>query len=420
MTFYAVTNGATWTNPETSAQQTGTLVQQTAPDSTIYKEYSHASGWDSGLPQLAENWSGGARKKYVSTTWTQDNVGLGYPQNPRVAEVNIYDDGGNRRRTTLDYTSYSLPSLVKEWTGAAANVLYRQTATGYRFDTEYINRRIIGLVDNVQVTDGSGTLMSKISYGYDWDSSGDMFQDTPAAAVQHDRTNYGPSLIYGRGNLSQMERWDVNDPQNGSMGVETKWRVNSTGSVLIIRDHLWHQTTIDYADSFSDSTNRNTFAYPTKVTDADGNYSTAQYNFDFGAVTRTHAPTSGTGGGTTYVDAVNTYDAFARLTQTENQTNHAYVRYVYDTNANYIHSYQTVLDLTTTNEFHSWQVLDGAGRVRAAAADHPGSSGGYTGQYTVFDNMGRAVQQSNPTEMNGSWMPVGDDAAWLVTLQAYD
>jgi len=422
ISYYAVTDNATWTNPETNIQQTGTLVQQTAPDgTTVYKQYSHASGWDSGMPQLAENWSGQTRKKYVSTTWTQDNTALSYPENPRVSEVNIYDDGGNRRRTTIDYTSYNLPSAVKEWTSAAANVLYRQTTTAYRFDTEYINRRIIGLVDSVQVTDGGSALVAKTTYGYDWDWSGDMFQDTPAAATQHDRTNYGPGLIYGRGNLSQMARWDINDPQNLNGGaVETKWRVNSTGSVLIIRDHLWHQTSIDYADSFSDSLNRNTFAFPTKITDADGNYSTVRYNFDFGAVTQTHAPTSGTGGGTTYVDELRTYDAFGRLTQATNQTNSAYTRFVYETNANYVHTYQTVIDLTQANELHSWQVMDGAGRVRASASDHPGSTGGFSGQYIVYDNMGRTIRQSNPTEMNGLWEPTGDDSLWRETTQTYD
>lgn len=345
---------------------------------------------------------------------------MSYPQNPRVSEVNIYDDGNNRRRTTVDYTSYNLPSAVKEWTGAAANVLYRQTATAYRFDTEYINRRIIGLVDSVQVTDGGGALVAKTTYGYDWDWSGDMFQDTPAAATQHDRTNYGPGLIYGRGNLSQMARWDINDPQNPAGAVETKWRVNSTGSVLLIRDHLWHQIFFDYADSFSDSVNRNTFAFPTRVTDPEGNYATTQYSYDFGAVTRTHAPTSGTGGGTTYVDEVRTYDAFGRLTQATNQTNNAYTRFVYETNANYVHTYQTVIDLTQANEFHSWQVMDGAGRVRASASDHPGSAGGFSGQYLVYDNMGRTIRQSNPTEMNGGWVPSGDDSLWRETTETYD
>jgi len=420
ITSYSVTNNATWNKPETGAQQTGTLVQVTAPDGTIYKQYSHATGWDSGLTQVSESWSGGVKKKWTSMTWTQDNTGLSYPQNPRVAEVSIYYEAGNRRRTTIDYTSYSLPSAVREWTGVGATTLYRMTATGYRFDGDYLNRRIIGLVDNVQVTDGVGVLVAKTTYGYDWDWSGDMFQDTPAPAVQHDRTNYGPSLIYGRGNRSQMARWDVSDPQNASKAVETKWRMNSTGSVLLVRDHLWHQVFFDYADSFSDSVNRNTFAYPTTITDQEGNSATTQYNYDFGAVTRTHAPTSGTGGGTTYLDVVRLYDSYGRLDRTTNQTNNAYVRYVYESNSNYVHSYQSIIDLTQANEFHSWQVFDGAGRVRATAADHPGSTGGFSGQYIVFDNMGRVSQQSNPTEMNGSWVASGDDSLWRVTLQTYD
>ncbi|HXL79253.1 MAG TPA: hypothetical protein VN951_00130, partial [Pyrinomonadaceae bacterium] len=425
ITSYSVTNGASWTTPETGASQTGTLVQQTAPDGTVYNEYSHASGWDAGLTQLSEFWSGGVKKKWISTGWTQDNIALTFPQNPRVAEINIYDDGNNRRRTTIDYTSFSLPSAVHEWTGANANVLYRLTTTGYRFDGEYLNRRIIGLVDNTQVTDGTGALVSKITYGYDWDFSGDMFQDTPAAATQHDRTNYGPGLIYGRGNLSQVARWDVNDPQNQNNSVvETKYRVNSTGSVLMVRDHLWHQTFYDYADSFSDAINRYTFAYPTTVTDPDGYSSAAQYNYNFGAITRTHVPTSGLAPNITYLDLVRQYDEFGRIELVTNQTNSAYTRFVYDINANYIHTFQTVIDLTQANEFHSWQVLDGAGRVRASASDHPDSTGGYTGQYVVYDNMGRVVEQSNPTEFmstQNGWVPAGDDAAgWRATLQSYD
>ena len=57
------------------------------------------------------------------------------------------------------------------------------------------------------------------------------------------------------------------------------------------RDHLGRQTNFSYQDSFSDGNNsRNTFAYPTTVTDPGGFSSTMQYNFDFGAVTRTQGP----------------------------------------------------------------------------------------------------------------------------------
>src|SRR5260370_33695180 len=86
------------------------MVQQTAPDGTVYKEYWHASGWDTGLTRLAEWWSGTMRKKYVSTKWTQDNEALSYPQNPRVVETNVYDDALNRRRTRLIYNTFTLSS----------------------------------------------------------------------------------------------------------------------------------------------------------------------------------------------------------------------------------------------------------------------------------------------------------------------
>ena len=39
-------------------------------------------------------------------------------------------------------------------------------------------------------------------------------------------------------------------------------------------------------------------------------------------------------------------------------------------------------------------------------------AGGYAGQHMVYDNMGRVVQRSNPTEITGGWAPTGDDAAW--------
>jgi YD repeat-containing protein len=86
-----------------------------------------------------------------------------------------------------------------------------------------------------------------------------------------------------------------------------------------------------------------------------------------------------------------------------------------------VHTYQTLKDLTVANEFHSWQVFDGAGRVRATASDHPGCGSGRQGQYVIYNNMGRVVEQSNPAEINASWVPAGDDqAGWHATLQTYD
>src|SRR4051794_7052232 len=73
-----------------------------------------------------------------------------------------------------------------------------------------------------------------------------------------------------------------------------------------------------------------------------------------------------------------------------------------------------------TDDTYSYTGRDGAGNVRATAQLHPGSTGGYTGQYTYRDAMNRVVQQTNPTEINASFQPAGDDANWQTTTQQYD
>ena len=67
------------------------------------------------------------------------------------------------------------------------------------------------------------------------------------------------------------------------------------------------------------------------------------------------------------------------------------------------------------------QVFDGVGRVIGSAGNHPGSTGGYRAQMTIYDLMGRAIKTSNPAETTNEWVPAGDDAAgWLYTQQTYD
>ncbi len=114
--------------------------------------------------------------------------------------------------------------------------------------------------------------------------------------------------------------------------------------------------------------------------------------------------------------------------------NNAYTRYEYG--PNFVRSYATVNNIA--DEAYSLQVFDGAGRVIAGARNHPGSSGGYSGQLIVYDNMGRVSKQSNPAETSLStvsltmpvypynWQPAGDDdpnnggAGWIDSSQTYD
>jgi RHS repeat-associated protein len=381
--------------------------QQTAPDGTIYKEFYTTSGWQNGLTTSSEIWSGGVKKKWTTTSWTQDDTGLSYQKNPRLTEANIYDAEGNRKRTQIDYTSYNLPSDVYEY-AADATTLLRRTHTDYRTDAAFLDRRIIGLPSGRLIYDGSGALVSKITYAYDWSDSRHFTAVGPS--TQHDATTYGSGFVYGRGNLTGVGRYNVNAPDDGSQLIWVSLLgYDMAGSVVMSRDGLDRLTSIDYSDSYSDGNNaRNTRAYPTKVTDPDNYFSTVQYNYDRGAVTRTEDPKGA-------VQNI-AYDGVGRTDRVTSAVNNAYTRYVYG--PTYVQSFSSIN--TAADNAYAIQVFDGAGRVTGAANYHPGSGGGYSAQNFKYDNLGRLYEKSNPVEINSGWVPTGDDSAWVWTSQTYD
>ena len=399
----------------------GSWSQQITPDGTTYREFFATSGWQTGLTTITEIWVGGVRKKWTVIFWTQDDINLTYPKNPRVTDTYIHDAENNRRRVSTTYTTFalpsgalcSLPSDVYEYEADAATVL-RRTHTDYRSDAVYMNRRMIGLKSLQTVYDGGGTLASKVWFDYDWPANSAHLVATPQNAVQHDGS-YDINFYAGRGNLVLVKRYDVTDPNNAGKTTEYKYGYDTNGSLAFTRDHQWHSTLFSYQDSFSDSTkNGNKFAYPTTVTNSDGFVSTMQHNFDFGAVTRTQGPPPN--GQPQGMIQTFTYDGVARLERVTISNTNAYTRYVYG--PNYVQSFSTVNNVA--DEAYSCQIFDGAGRTIAQSSNHPGSTGGYIGQLTTYNDMGRATQQSKPTEITGTWVPVGDDSAWVYTAQAYD
>jgi RHS repeat-associated protein len=420
---YGVMNASQEVITSYSVAGDGSWTQVTAPDGTIHKEFFSTSGWSKGLTTQTETWSGGVRKKWTTFSWSQPNPNLSEPQNPRLTETNVYDEVGNRRKTTYSYhSSFNLVHTIEEYAADAVTVL-RRTHLDYKMDSAYIDRRIIGLLFQRQVFDTNWNLVSKVQYSYDWASwGGDMFQDTPAPATQHDRTNYGPSFIFGRGNLGCVHTFDVTDPNNANNTVqETKFRYNSTGSLLMERDHNWHTTTFDYADSFSDNVNRNTFAFPTRVTDGDGYHTTRQYNYATGNVTLKSRPSSGTNvaNNVTYETEAMTYDTVGRLERVTNLNNNSYTRYVYPASKGYLQIYKTIVAGAGESRFE--EHYDGIGRIRATSSTFPGSVGGYRANHVFYDSMGRVALTANPTEINAGWVPSGDDASgWRWTSQSYD
>ncbi|HEU4769543.1 MAG TPA: hypothetical protein VFS77_19410, partial [Pyrinomonadaceae bacterium] len=358
----------------------------TAPDGTIYKQY-YGTGWQRGLTTLSEIWSGGVRQKWTTTAWTQDTTSVGYEVNPRVTETNVYDAGGNRRRTTIDYGTYwqwGLPYAVKEYAANGTNEI-RRTITDYNLSQAYLNQRIIGLVSQVELRNGSNEYQSKITYSYDDPA---RLQSVPPTATQHD-PDYSTSLT-ARGNVTAVSRWDVTDIDNAAKKLTSYTNYYTTGSPSSTTDASGHQSSVSYTDAFSDSLNRNTFAYPTTLTDAGGFSSYIQYNFDFGATTRTES--SAPAG--TLQGAIKTmsYNNLGQLERVTIANNGAYTRFWYG--PDYTASYATVNNVA--DEAYSIQVTDGVGRGILAASNHPGSSGGYRMVRTLYDFMGRARAHSSP------------------------
>jgi YD repeat-containing protein len=393
----------------TYADEGGGVRAVTMPDrATVYKEFFATTGWQRGLTTRTENWSG-SLQKWTTTQWTQDDTTLGYQLNPRPNDASVYDIAGNRRRTTVDYTSYGLPENVREWGGANGDQLLRRSRTYYNLDAAFVNRRIIGLAAARLVYEGESTLVAKSEFHYDW--GGEYFPaQTPS--VQHDGVSYGASFLTGRGNLSAVRRFNRNAPDDAQQAV---WQqitgYNAAGLPVFIRDADGHAAQLSYADAFSDGNNsRNTLAYPTQATDADGYSSTSRYNYDMGVATRLQNP-KGMVVGTTY-------DGAGRVERVTNETSGAYTRFVYPTGNNYVQSFSTI---QTGVESYSINIFDGAGRVRASATGHPGSAGGYSGQFIKYDVMGRATARTNAAEITAGWLPAGDDAAgWVWSNQAYD
>lgn len=391
------------------------------PDGTRYKELYNTSGFANGLPIFEEVWSGGVRQKSSTFSWTQDNPALDYPVDPRLVDTTVTDVNGNQRRVSIGYlgftrpsgSSYSLPSDVTEYAADAATPL-RRVHTDYSLDSNYLNRNIIGLTTSTQVYGGGGTLFSRSDFHYDESALLD-----PGGIVQHD-TNFGGGFIQGRGNLTSVTRFNTNDL---SQTTSSSMTYDTAGSNVSTTDAAGHTKTVSY----NDSNGGNSFAYPTRSTDADGNAATFQYDYDMGVLTAIQTPAAQ--GFTQGPLQTRQYDSARRMLQVTNTTSGAYTRYVYSPSRMWVEQFSTVQD--GAGEAFSIQVMDGDGRVRATASDHPTGSSGptpYRGTFVVYDNMGRVVQSSNAAETNSSlemtsqWVASGDDelTGWVYTTQAYD
>lgn len=412
--------------------------QVTTPDGVVHKELFSATGGTRGLTTGMETWVSGVKTKWTATTWQSD--GTNYPFYPRVIATDVYDDvNGNsvydagvdnynhtaqsyttftktQAQSTMPYTVY-LPLQTTQY-DASGTTVYRYTQTDYVDNSNYWDRRIIGLPSEQRLYDGGNVLQAKTAFSYDQLGLAG-FGTTP---VQFDATNYSSSFVW-RGNLTNTKRYSVVSGTAGTY-TETKAYYFITGSVADTYDAVNRHTLFDYQDSFAtyadDASNTETvktltnkaYAYPTYIQDPGGYVSTLKYWYDTGAPTKTVNPKGAA--------AISIYEmAHGRLLKAKNLVNSAYTRYIYAADHNSAQSLTTVN--STSIETSNITVFDGIGRTRVQVGEHPGSTGKSSSAYQVYDIMGRVAEWSNPTEIDNTWMYTGDDASgYKYSRQEYD
>jgi len=428
-----------------------TYGQVTGPDGVTHKEIFSASGNTRGLTTRTETHYGGAIQQFTDIVWLSDSI-ASPPLRPRVTETKTCDDRNHNgtyesgtdklRKTTIDYltlgTTIRLPEIVKNYNEGGGSV-YRSTRMDYVPGSSYLNRRIIGLPRFTYLYEGDQTtLKAQVEYVYDTALGPGVYAlgHSPAPR-QHDGT-YGTGFQF-RGNLAKVRRYSVtNGVASSSTETTTGYYITSTAAFT--KDALNHQTDILYEDNFLHYTETSpgvlnstsvepdppTYAYPTKVTvDETPNdvSSTASYNYYFGAVTRSVNPKAyAANPQDPQTMQVNTYDPKGRLDKAlvwKNGAKYSQIRYVYGTDHNWVQTWATAN--TLSEEAAVLHMLDGVGRERIVMNEHPGSQGGLSAYYRVFDKMGRVVERSRPTEISSqTWLPTGDDTAYVYSLQAYD
>ncbi len=413
----------------------GTIVTVTTPDGVMQKShmFGAGAGWTEALPYYTEtclnaNCTGNDKKRWVITTWKQDDNNLTYIQNPRVTSTTVSDSGSSRRTAYTHkeiggVAEFGLVEKVELFDEYNSGALLKRSTTDYETGTAYLSRRIIGLPKTITVEGrndqtNAPELVSKIGYAYD----GNDFTAEPnqiITPIRHDQTNYGANFIIGRGNLTQVSRYDVSN--NTTVTSDIYYDIAGSTIAAITPDSnnsAGRKTTVSYADKFNDNNDsRNTFAYPTKLTDPAGKSSDVKYRFDIGANVWASSPTPN--GAADGKISTRIYDTLGRLErQTVGAGGAIYTRYAYPASGVQSLVYSTVTE--GAGEMTAESLTDGAGRTLFSRTEHPGSDGGWSATFYKYDYLGRVKSQSVPAEVDGGWNVTGDDAALLWTHQEYD
>nr|MDQ3010320.1 hypothetical protein [Acidobacteriota bacterium] len=394
------------------------------------------------------------------TDWDKTASGsYGSTRNPRpIKQVNILlDTGGNAltRTTAMSYDgdlnqitagSYDYTSVTATTgqTGAitsiSAGTLLRTEETTYLVNdaefsssqTAYRNRHLIALPTKQYVKNGSGAIVAATRITYD--EGGTYARDTYSGTVP----GWTDPSANERGNVTTTQHWlnfngtsfatyDTSTPGNNSY-VTMHAQPDQCGGVRKVWDANGNVAETIYTDNFSDSTSRNSYAYPTQTKtpkpDASGYYASSSeltsattYDFQSGRATKT---TDANSKDTTY-----SYLGTSQLNRLDTVTlpDGGQTSYEYGDTALSIYVRTRTKQsgtgacsggsATCTDDY---AYFDGLGRPWRSG--HYEASSSWSVKDTQYDTVGRVWKVSNPytaSNLTGALNPSG---VW--TTMAYD
>jgi RHS repeat-associated protein len=257
------------------------------------------------------------------------------------------------------------------------------TELDYLYDPNYKARNINGLVTETRIKDASGNVKAKSQISYDETNYLETASITNAPGWENPNTNY-------RGLATSTRSWS--DIANNQY-IETHAMYDQFGNVRKSWDGKGNYSEVQYADNYTDSVNRNSYAFATKtIASTNGNgtgtlfETTVKYDFNTGLP----ISTTDANGQTATVEY---NDALLRPTRAIAPNGQQTItEYGAGTSAatRWI-KVKTQIDEQKWKEGYIW--FDGLGRtIKSQSVD----SNGDVFSETEYDNMGRAKRATNP------------------------
>ncbi|MBK8316705.1 MAG: hypothetical protein IPL01_22905 [Acidobacteria bacterium] len=353
--------------------------------------------------------------KMSRLTYASDS-GLSYLSNPRVvqSEADAPNSGGSQiKKSTFQYIQRDgmwLPSTRDDL--IYPSTLFRRTVTEY---TSYPSQYILGLPQQVSVYAGDGvTLLSRIANSYDQtgtytDSNGQQAQyfiDASADGVIQHEAGYNGSFT-ARGNLTSTIQYSVSGGAVNGSRIVKRTSYDTNGNVRAQADAAANRSQVLYGDYCLNKPGGigQTHVQPYAVQNPIGFKTGSQWEYYTGLTVKTFNSTPGSGAEQQVVTT--SYD-YAGRPQLTTRPDGGWLRTDYWDNW-LVTATSQLVDAGKTR--YKFEALDGAGRVIRKATDHPnGSSGAYSGQIVVFNQMGETEDSSNVIAVNATWTPILDDA----------